>query len=625
MNTPASPAGRPPAVRILGKARLLFLLVLVALLVLCLVFSWVTRGAMANLAFLRAKNGAASQSLVDLTPWQTAQTLASLAVTSEEAEYAREAEHLADHEVDQAFAVALRAAALQQRRLVLTGDALALSQKVASLQQQIEQDKRLIDQLKTQPASAPTAKNAMNSAAGSDALQVAQAQLGLDTDELADVQRDLSRATGNTSFRIQNELSAHEASMQKYDSEQQHGGAAIAVVSANSHHTLAQRLKSWFDQRSRYASIQQAMAQAQSDVQKLSAEHNALEAKANAAAAAAGGTTLAALQDRSMQRQILSIEDDRIQTEQQLARVYSKWGSQVLLQHRIVLHLIVQSLEWIFLIALGMIFGDALVRRLTAHPSLDRRQAETLRTILEVGVQVIGALLIVLVLFGPPHQTATMLGLATAALTIALQDYLLAFLGWFMLVGRNGIRVGDLVEINGVFGEAIYLGVMSTTLLETTSLAERGEPTGRRVSFLNSYAIRGQYFNFSSEGQWMWDEITVSVPAGEDIYAISTTVEKAVREATGESARLAEEEWKRSVRVPSRKHLSGAPVVTLHPSGPVTEMTPSVDLRIRYVTRASSRFEVRELLSRDVIQLLQKKSWLAAPEPAVAESRVAAV
>jgi small-conductance mechanosensitive channel len=618
MSTPATAAGGAPPPRIFGKARLVFLLSLMGLLALCLVFSWLTRGAMANLAFLRAHNGASNESLVDLSPWQTAQTLASLAVTAEESGYAREAERLADHEVDQAFAAALRMAQRQSRRRVLTGEALTLSQKVAQLQQQIAQDKLLVDQLKGKSGSAPvTAQNAANQAEGSDALQVATAQLGLDSDELADVQSDLDRATGDLSVRIQNELASHEAAMRKYDAEQRSGGE-IAVVSANSHHTLAARLKSWFDQRARYQSIQQARAGAQDDARTLGVEHNTLESKVSASAAAATGGTLAGIQDRSLLRQVLSIDDDRIQTDQQLAAVYGKWGDQVLLQHRILLHLILQSLALILFIALCMMLGDTLVRRLMAHGPFDRRQAETLRTILEVGVQVLGALLIVLVVFGTPQQTATILGLATAAITITLQDYLLAFLGWFFLVGRNGIRVGDLVEINSVCGEVIEVGLMSTTLLETTSLTDRGEPTGRRVSFLNSFAIRGQYFNFSSEGQWMWDEITVSIPAGEDIYAIATTVEAAVREETAESARLAEEEWKHSVRAPGRTHLSGAPMVMLHPSGPVTDQMPSVDLKVRYVTRASSRFEVRDRLYRHVIRVLQGKSWLTQPQPAAA-------
>lgn len=603
---------------ILGKTTAVLLVILLALLVLCIAGLWATRGAMANLAFLRARNGA-DQSLVDLSPWQTAQTLASLAVTAEEIEYAREAEHLADHEVDQAFAAALREADLQQRHRVLTGRALELSQRVAQLQQEIAQDQATVARLKASgsasgangqgaPRRGETAKGAVKSAATSDALEVAEAQLALDQDELTDAQRDLDRATGNLSVRIQDELAAHEAAMKKYDSEQQSGGE-IAVVSVKRHGTLFQRLKAWFNQRGRYDSIEQARAAALSNAQKITAEHNALEAKTNAAAAAAakGGETLAEIKDRSSERQILSVNDDRIQTLQQLAGVYAKWGDQVLLQHQILLHLILQSLEVILFIAIGMIGGDALVQRLMEHPKLDRRQTHTLRTILRVTVQGIGILLIVLVMFGPPHQTATIIGLATAALTISLQDYILAFLGWFMLVGKHGIHVGDMVEINGVCGEVLEVGLMSTTLLETTGLAEKGEPTGRRVSFLNSFAIRGQCFNFSSDGQWMWDEITISVPADENIYDIAKSVEEMAREETKESARLAEQEWRRNARSTSLTRMSAEPIVMLQPSVPVIDMATGIDIHVRYVTRAVGRYEVRDRLYRHAIKLLQEK------------------
>jgi small-conductance mechanosensitive channel len=487
---------------------------------------------------------------------------------------------------------------------VLTGEALALSQRVAELEQEIRQDRLLVEQLKAKSAG----QGAAGAGAGSDALEMATAQLGLDTDELTNAQNDLDRATGNQSVRIQSELTAHEAAMRKYNSEQQ-GASQSAIVSVKSHGTLAGRLESWFEQRTRYASIEEALAEAQSEARTLTAEHHALEAKVSASAAAArnGGATLSEIQDRSTGRQILSIDDDRIQTEQQLATVYGKWGNQVQLQHRIVQHLILQSLELIILVVVCMIAGDGVVRRLMAHPTLDRKQTETLRTILEVGVQVVGVLLIVLVVFGLPHQTGTMIGIATAALTIALQDYILAFLGWFMLVGKNGIRVGDMVEINSVCGEVIEVGLMSTTLLETSCLAEKGEPTGRRVSFLNSFAIRGQYFNFSSEGQWLWDEITVSVPAGENIYAFAKSVEAAAREETQESARLAEQEWKLSARVAGLTRQGASAIVLLRPTG------AGIDVQVRYVTRASGRFEVRDRLYGKVIQLLQEKSRVGEP------------
>ena len=81
-------------------------------------------------------------------------------------------------------------------------------------------------------------------------------------------------------------------------------------------------------------------------------------------------------------------------------------------------------------------------------------------------------------------------------------------------MGKNGIHVGDWVEINGVGGEVTEIGLMTTTLLETGGLADQGHPTGRRISFMNGFAIRGQYFNFSTAGQWMWDEISVMHAGG---------------------------------------------------------------------------------------------------------------
>src|ERR1700730_4456808 len=94
-----------PPRRIFGGGRLLLSLGLLVLLILCLIFTWATSGALADRSFMKRQQkgrgpAAAQNAVVDLQPWQTAQALAALAVTSEEIEYARDAERLADHEVD---------------------------------------------------------------------------------------------------------------------------------------------------------------------------------------------------------------------------------------------------------------------------------------------------------------------------------------------------------------------------------------------------------------------------------------------------------------------------------------------------------------------------------------------
>jgi small-conductance mechanosensitive channel len=551
---------------------------------------------MKHLPFIAGRGGgqvpAGHKTVVDLSPWQTAQALAPLAVTAEETEFAHDAERLADHEVDQAFASALRLATIQAQHRVLTGEALSLSQRVDQLQQLVSQDQALVRQLTSaQGASSASSKDTSGSGDTESDLDIAKAQLGLDSDELSDAQQDLDRASGDQRSQIQSELTSHEAAMKKFDSESQSTGQ-LAVLSVGRYGTLAGRVKAWRKQDSRQQLIGQAEQQAQADIRDLTAEHNALEAKANAAAPSAAPqdrtAKLAAIRDRSAERQLLSIYDDRIQTEQQLASVYSKWTNQVRLQHRILIHLILQSLALILVILTCMMLGDGLVRRLTARPTLDRRQLQTLRYVLELAVQVLGAGLILLVIFGAPQQTPTILGLATAALTIALQDFVLAFFGWFVLMGKKGIRVGDWVEINGVGGEVTELSLLSTTLLETGG--EKGYPTGRRISFMNGFAIRGQYFNFSTSGQWMWDEITVAVPTSEDRNAAVERILTAVTEETKESTRIAELEWKRGTRGDGLSNFKAAPSVNLRPSA------SGLDLVVRYVTRASERSDTRDRL-----------------------------
>jgi len=78
-------------------------------------------------------------------------------------------------------------------------------------------------------------------------------------------------------------------------------------------------------------------------------------------------------------------------------------------------------------------------------------------------------IVVLLIVIGIPTQFGTMIGIVGAGLTVALKDFIVAFFGWLILMGRNGIRLGDWVEINGVSGEVVELGMFHTVLLETAT------------------------------------------------------------------------------------------------------------------------------------------------------------
>jgi small-conductance mechanosensitive channel len=177
----------------------------------------------------------------------------------------------------------------------------------------------------------------------------------------------------------------------------------------------------------------------------------------------------------------------------------------------------------------------------------------------------------------------------------------MAFFGWFLLMGRNGVRVGDWVEINGVAGEVIEIGLLKTVLLETGNWADAGHPTGRRVSFVNSFAIEGHYFNFSTSGQWMWDELQLMIPADQDPYVVVDGLQKLVAKDTKTNTQKAEQEWQQATTHYRVKAFSAEPAINVKPSG------SGVEVRVRYITRAYERHETRKRLYEAVVALLRRK------------------
>jgi hypothetical protein len=547
---------------------------------------------------------------VDQRPWQTAATLAALAQSSEERELARDAERLADHEIDQAFSQSLRHASLEKPNL--SGKALALQQRVTELHETIKNDQTRIGSL-----SAGARTKSVAAVSNASDLEIAKAQLGLDQNELDDSIEDLARESGDQRGKLQQELAARQAAMKQYWDSASKDDGQTAVASAGQYKTLAQQLSTWRSLLNRKQLIAQSEQLARADVAALTGDQASLKTEVAALGAKAVGESSSQRIDRlrqiSAQQNIQSILNDRLGAQQQLVALYGRWGEQVEIQRRIVVHLILRSLALIAAICVLVILAGWALQVALERIIRDPRQKQTLKTVLNLGTQLVGLLLILLTIFGVPQQMPTILGLATAGLTVVFQDFILAFCGWFVLMGPNGVRVRDWIEIDGVGGEVVQLGLFRTWLLETGNWTANGHPTGRRVSFLNGYAIRGRYFNFSTVGQWMWDEIKVSVPPGTGIHPLLNGIYEATVKTTEGDAKLAEAEWKRVTHEEGSPQFSAMPSVNLRPAG------AGVDIVIRYITRAGVRVETRNHLFAMIVELMQgvsKEDRNLAPLPA---------
>jgi len=343
------------------------------------------------------------------------------------------------------------------------------------------------------------------------------------------------------------------------------------------------------------AAEQQAATQA-STIEK---QHDGIEQSTTVASA--GNSSVDAvtrLRRLSSQRKTLTELDKRIEDLRQLTEVYQRWRAQVAARRVAALHAMLASLSGIVVVILCVAMVDVSIRYKLGSEA-DRRKRRQLRVMSTVAVQFIGILAIALIVFGMPTQTSTLIGLATAGITVVLKDFIVSFFGWFVLMGKNGIHVGDWVEIEGVGGEVIEIGVLRTVLLEVGNWTDRGHPTGRRVAFVNKFAIEGHYFNFSTADQWLWDELVVSLPAGGDPYKLAQQILETVQRETETDAGLAEQDWQRATNKYGTRPFSAKPAVDLRPAS-----GQGLEVRVRYITRAPQRYEVKSKLFEAIVELL---------------------
>ena len=315
----------------MNRARMVIVLILLIVLAVTLAGAFLTRGVMAYLPFLQARKGNwtgayVPQGVVDQRPWQTAATLAALAQSAEEKELARDAERLADHEVDQAFSQSLRQASLAKPNL--SGKALALQQRVTELQETIKNDQARIAAL-----SAGAGTKSAGAVSNASDLEIAKAQLGLDQAELADSIEDLARESGDQRVKLQQELAARQAAMKQYRDNASKDDGQTAVASAEQYKTLAQQLSTWRSLRNRKQLIAQAEQLARADVAALTDDQERLKTEAAGLGGKAVGESsserIERLQQISAQQNILSILNDRLGAQQQLVALYGRWGEQV--------------------------------------------------------------------------------------------------------------------------------------------------------------------------------------------------------------------------------------------------------------------------------------------------------
>ena len=551
---------------------------------------------------------ASTSALIDERPFRMAQRLSSLAETRDERDFAREALRVADHSVDVAFTVAVLEAAEHPPKP--TPETRGIQARIDSLGKLVAEDSVRVARLTGPPGKA---------AAGADQAEtdrdLVAAQLDLHRGELEDAREDLIRAGGDPKGRIRQMVADHDSA------EHAPAGAAKPAQPDDSAGSGARRsgllgrIQRWQALKTKQAVLDRARDQATAGIPALTAQRQEFAQHMSEVQGDSAATLLTKTRHLSRDQKVLAGLTQRIEDQVSLLDIYSRWSALVAGQRRAALHSVLLDCVWLLVILLAAVGIGAWLERIFARFAPEHRRLQTLRMVTRFGIRGLAVVAAAFILLGPPTQLATIIGLAGAGLTVALKDFIVGFFGWFALMGRNGIRVGDWVEINGVSGVVVEITPFHTVLLETGNWTDAGHPTGRQVTFNNTFAIEGHYFNFSTSGQWLWDEVEFELPTA-SASAMIESIRTLVTKETAESARQAELEWG---RVSGGRGVSG---FTAEPSIDVRPGPGGTHVLVRYITRAQDRYKFRTRLNQVVVDLLggQAKPEVPQTKPEVSQA-----
>jgi small-conductance mechanosensitive channel len=180
-------------------------------------------------------------------------------------------------------------------------------------------------------------------------------------------------------------------------------------------------------------------------------------------------------------------------------------------------------------------------------------------------------------------------GVAGAGIAFALQEIIASIAGWVAVSFGNFFRPGDRVQLGGIKGDVIDIGMLRTTVMELGEWVNGDLYNGRIVRIANSFVFKEPVFNYSADFPFLWDEVTLRLKHGSDWKLAKTMIEKILDEVVGEYTTQSKNAWKDVVRKYRIEDARVEPTVTLQATENWIEFTGRyiVDYQRRRITKDS--------------------------------------
>ena len=195
---------------------------------------------------------------------------------------------------------------------------------------------------------------------------------------------------------------------------------------------------------------------------------------------------------------------------------------------------------------------------------------------------------------------ATFAGLITAGIAVALQNVIMAIAGYFFLIGKYGVRVGDRVQISGITGDVIDIGLIRLHLMELGGTGVERQATGRVVVFSNAVVFQptASFFKQIPGTNFGWHEVSLALAPESDYAVAEQRVLGAVEKVYADYREQIEEQYREMER--SLNVLSATP----KPRSQLRVTQSGLEVVVRYPVTLDRATEIDDRITRELLRSL---------------------
>lgn len=134
-------------------------------------------------------------------------------------------------------------------------------------------------------------------------------------------------------------------------------------------------------------------------------------------------------------------------------------------------------------------------------------------------------------------------GVAGAGIAFALQEVIASFAGWLTIIFGGFYKPGDRVQLGGIQGDVMDIGILRTSLMESGQWVNGDLYNGRIVMIANSFVFKEPVFNYSGDFPFLWDEIKIPIQFGSNYDKASEIILNTAKEIAGDLSELSRQQW----------------------------------------------------------------------------------